>query len=283
MKQSLLLTLISLLAISLALASASTILFPAHADLSNGNWQLSVEGLVNNPSNFSLTDLEAMPQTSVSAELYCVDYPNTVAAQGNWTGVKLSVLLDEAGGIQPGAIKVAFHASDGYTTDLTIDAAKSDDVILAYAKDGAPLGEVLRLVVPGHWGYKWIAEVVTIELVNYNFLGRWESVGYSDAGMITQSSQPQTSYPAQVEQPKQTALPTLPPTSPEESTPTSPSPSAAPTSNSTSQSPSTQSNNSPTSEGLNIVEVAAVISVVIVAIGVIALTRRKYGNNRKTI
>jgi DMSO/TMAO reductase YedYZ molybdopterin-dependent catalytic subunit len=175
MKKPLLLTSISLLIAGLILASASAILFTAPAASSNLTWQLSVEGLVNTPSNFSLTDLEAMPQTTVSAELYCVDYPNTIAAQGNWTGVKLSTLLDQAGGIQSGAIKVGFYASDGFTTDLTIDSAKSDNVILAYAKDGVALGEVLRLVVPGHWGYKWIAEVVTVKLVNYDFLGRWES------------------------------------------------------------------------------------------------------------
>jgi hypothetical protein len=280
MKQSLLLTLISILAIGLVLASASTVLFPANADLSSENWQLSVEGLVNKPSNFNLTDLEAMPQTTVSAKLYCVDYPSTVAAQGDWTGVKLSTLLDQAGGIQSGATKVAFYASDGYTTDLTIDAAESNNVILAYEKDGAALGEVLRLVVPDHWGYKWIAEVVTIKLVNYNFLGRWESAGYSDEGMTTQSTQPQTSSPPQYEPPKQTTPPTLPPASPEESTP--PSPSATPTSNSTAQSPSTQSNNS-TPQDSNLIEAAVIILAVIVAIGVVALTRRKYGNNRKTI
>jgi hypothetical protein len=282
MKQPFLLTSIILLIVGLILASFCYTLFTAHADTNDTTRQLSVTGLVNHPSNFSLADLEAMPQTTVTAELYCVDYPNTVAAQGNWTGVKLSVLLDEAGGIQPGAIKVAFYASDGYTTDLTIDAAESDNVILAYAKDGAPLGEVLRLVVPGHWGYKWIAEVVTVQLVNYNFTGKWESVGYSDDGMITQSSQPQTSYSSQFEQPKQTRLPTLPPASPEESTPTSPSPSAAPASNSPSQSPSTQSSNS-ASQDSNLIEAAVIILVVIVAIGVVALTRRKYGNDRKTI
>ena len=83
--------------------------------------------------------------------------------------------------------KVALYASDGYSSDLSIDLAKQDNVILAYAKDGSLLSG-LRLVVPGHWGYKWINQVQSIKLVNYNFLGRWESQGYSDDGLFTPSN-----------------------------------------------------------------------------------------------
>jgi hypothetical protein len=89
--------------------------------------------------------------------------------------------LQEAG-ISNGTVKIAFYAQDGYTTDLTIDTAQRDDVILAYEKDGVPLSERLRLVVPESWGYKWISQIINIELVDYNFLGTWESQGYSDNG-----------------------------------------------------------------------------------------------------
>ncbi len=278
MKQPLLLTSIILLIVGLILASFCYTLFTAHADSSDTAWQLSVTGLVNHPSNFSLADLKAMPQTSVSAELYCVDYPNRVVEQGNWTGVKLSTLLDEAGGVKPEAIKVAFYANDGYSTDLTIDTAKNDNMILAYAKDGAPLSEVLRLVVPGHWGYKWIAQVVNIELVNSSFTGKWESAGYSDDGLITQSNQPITSYPPQPGQTAPTPPSASPSASPKESPPVSPS--SPPIANSTSQTPSTQSNNI-ASQNFNLLEATAVISIVIVAIGLVALTSKKYSHNRK--
>jgi hypothetical protein len=265
MKQPFLLILLILLIVGSILASSSSALFTAYADSSDSTWQLSVNGLVNHPSNFTLADLEAMPQTTVSTALYCVDYPSTVAAQGNWTGVKLWTLLNETG-VLPGAIKVAFYATDGYSTDLTIDTAKSDSIILAYAKDGAPLSEVLRLVVPGHWGYKWIAQVINIELVDYSFTGKWESVGYSDDGIITQSNQHQTHpYPSP---PEQTIPPAFPSSSPKES-PTA-SPSTIPITNSTSQSPSTQSKNL-TSQNFNLKEATTVISVVIVAIAAIAL------------
>ncbi len=66
-----------------------------------------------------------------------------------------------------------------------------DDIILAYELNGEPLNEVLRLVVPGKWGYKWIHHVDRIELLSYDFLGYWESRGYSDeADAYTPSAPP---------------------------------------------------------------------------------------------
>jgi DMSO/TMAO reductase YedYZ molybdopterin-dependent catalytic subunit len=145
---------------------------------------LLVNGLVQNPLNLTLDELNAMPKTTVNAVLYCVDYPNSPVAQGNWTGVKLSLLLEEAG-ISSDAVKVAFHATDGYTTDLTIQTAMRQDIIIAYQLNGQPLSERLRLVVPGQWGYKWISGISQIELVNFDFKGFWESRGYSDEANIS--------------------------------------------------------------------------------------------------
>jgi hypothetical protein len=142
-------------------------------------WQLSVIGLVSNPLNLTLTNITAMPQTTVEAAIYCVDFPTQVVASGSWTGVKLATLLEQAGAL-PSAVKVAFYAADGYSTDLDLETATRENVILAYEKDGAPLAETLRLVVPEKWGYKWISQITSIVLVNYDFKGTWESQGYSD-------------------------------------------------------------------------------------------------------
>jgi hypothetical protein len=144
--------------------------------------------------NLTLADIASMPQTSVYASLVCVGPPSLLVTAGNWTGVKLQLLLQEAG-ILPETAKVAFYAQDGYTTDLSLDMAQRDDVILAYEKDGAPLGEVLRLVVPGCWGYKWIAEVTDIDLVNYDFLGKYESIGYPDEAYVTDQTASQIYIP----------------------------------------------------------------------------------------
>ncbi len=155
----------------------------ARAESNSTVWQVSVNGLVKNPSNFTLADLEALPQTTVSASLICVGSPGVVLSEGNWTGVQLWTLIKAAGGASPGAIKVAFKATDGFSTDQSIASAQNSSIVLAYAENGNPLTDVVRLVVPGEWGYKWIDNVTAIQLVNYNFLGTYESVGYDDNGV----------------------------------------------------------------------------------------------------
>ncbi len=147
------------------------------------SFQITITGQVVTRLNLSLADLQSMPSTSETATIYCVESPELVVTQGNWTGVRLAYLLLESG-ISPAATKVVFRASDGYSTDLALQRALQDDVVLAYEKDGAPLPEIVRLVVPGNWGYKWISKITTIELVNYDYLGKWESAGYPDDAII---------------------------------------------------------------------------------------------------
>ncbi len=158
----------------------------SRAQTSNQTWQLTITGLVENPLNLTLSDIEAMPPTSEYAALFCVDAPTTPLAQGNWTGVQLSYLLQLAN-VSPEAFKVALFAPDGFTTDFTVQKAMQDtNILVAYQKDNVPLSG-LRLVVPFNWGYKWINYLEKIQLVNYNFLGTEESLGYADDGTTAAS------------------------------------------------------------------------------------------------
>ena len=159
----------------------------APISLDDKEWRLLINGFVQHPLNLTLEELAAMHKSIVDAKLYCVDNPRTPVTQGNWTGVRLELLLEDAG-VASEAVKVAFYASDGYTTDLTVTTAMRDDIIIAYARNGEPLPETLRLVVPGKWGYKWISELTHIELVNYDFKGTWESRGYTDEADIPSNS-----------------------------------------------------------------------------------------------
>jgi DMSO/TMAO reductase YedYZ molybdopterin-dependent catalytic subunit len=151
---------------------------------SGSEWELVLDGLVQSPLNLTFDDLLAMPKSTVYAELYCVGNPGNALAEGDWTGVRLGLLLEQAV-VSPKAVKVAFYADDGFSTDLTPAAATRDDIILAYEMDGEPLTEKVRLVVPGRWGYKWIRDVTHIEVVDYDFQGFYESSGYSDEADIS--------------------------------------------------------------------------------------------------
>jgi len=169
--------------LSIALMASFFKIITPKASENFNDWRLLVNGFVENPLNLTFNELTTMPKTTVSAVLYCVDFPNSPIAQGNWTGVRLSFLLEKAR-VSQDAIKVAFTAGDGYTTDLTLTTAMRNDVILAYEQNSEPLPEKLRLVVPGKWGYKWISDVNHIEFVNFDFKGFWESRGYSDEADI---------------------------------------------------------------------------------------------------
>ena len=149
-------------------------------------WTLLVDGFVQRPLNLTLNELIAMPRSTVNAELYClpaVGSSGVLVDHGNWTGVRLELILEKAG-VSPQAVKVAFYAEDGFTTDLTVTTAMHEDIILAYEKDGKPLPEKLRLAVPGMWGYKWIKWLTHIEVVDYDFKGRYESIGFPDNAEI---------------------------------------------------------------------------------------------------
>ena len=159
-----------------------------NASVEYSEWRLLVDGLVRRPLNLSLTEMLTMPRRTINAELYCLPSPGgsgVLVDSGNWTGVTLGFILEKAG-VFPEAVKVAFYAEDGFTTDLTITTAVSEDVILAYEKDGELLQQKLRLVVPGKWGYKWIYLLNHVELMDYDFLGSYERRGFPDKAEIPQ-------------------------------------------------------------------------------------------------
>lgn len=116
---------------------------------------LIIDGAVQHTLALTLDDLAAMPRSMVQAELHCY---NEFVTSGEWGGVQLGYLLEQAGvdHIEAGAIN--FKASDGYEiNDFSLSDAFRSDVIIAYEKDGVQLSEGLRLVVPGVNGNVWIS------------------------------------------------------------------------------------------------------------------------------
>jgi hypothetical protein len=269
------LTIIAIIALGLTVLAFSSKLSPAQAQTSNST--LTIAGLVENPMDLTLNDIKAMPQTTEYAALICVDAPTTPLLQGNWTGVELSYLLQQAN-VSSSAVKVAFFAPDGFTIDLTIPMATQDNSILvAYQLNGASLGG-LRLVVPGHWGYKWIDDLTQIKLVNYNFLGTEESLGYSDDATITGGS----AAPNVI-------VPNFPSSSPNPSTSTQnsvPTPSALPQSSTPTANPTTTpavSNSKPQSTSAFLVYIGAASAIIVVfaVVSATTLIKRKKAQTRK--
>jgi DMSO/TMAO reductase YedYZ molybdopterin-dependent catalytic subunit len=155
---------------------------------------ISIFGLVDNLVNITYGELMGLPFTSVNATCTCVGWPpEDVGVNAyevytyNWTGVRVSVLLEIAG-VKPGALDMVFYASDGFSSSLSLEKANAEDTIIAVLADGEPLtigtGYPFRLVVPCWWGYKWVKYVERIELVDYDYRGTWESAGFPDEAKI---------------------------------------------------------------------------------------------------
>ena len=155
---------------------------------------LSIIGLVEKPLNITYSEFYELPMITKEATCTCVGYPpEDVGVNSydvythNWTGVRLSVLLEMVA-VKPEAVDLVFHATDGYSSSLPLETAPLSSSIIAVEADGETLtrgtGYPYRLVVPCWWGYKWVKFVDRIETVNYDHRGTWESSGYPDEAKI---------------------------------------------------------------------------------------------------
>ena len=238
----------------------------------SAGWQLTITGLIDNSFNLTWNEFLALPKTTVVATLICVDYPNNPMATGNWTGVQLRTLIEEASP-KATAFKVGFFASDGYSTDLAIEDVMQENIIIAYENNGAYTHDV-RLVVPGRWGYKWISMITRIEVLDYNYLGFWESQGYSDVATITSGNVPQPSPDVNVSPSSQPTPPTtfpLPQASPSPSASsklTQPTPKPTPTT-----APEISGENSISQETGYIIVTALTVAVALIAL--VTIVRKK--------
>lgn len=157
-------------------------------DININNWRLTIDGHVNNNLIFTYSNFTSQPSQEVLATLQCVEGPSGTAL---WKGIPIKDLLDLAE-VKAGAVDVVFYAADAYSSSLTIEEASADDVLLAYEMNHELLpveqGFPVRVIAPNHQGYKWVKWVVRVEIVNYDYIGYWESRGWSDDASVTPMS-----------------------------------------------------------------------------------------------
>ena len=144
----------------LTLLAGFLLLAPVENVAAQNDWALQVSNLSGNSVTLDYDELLAMPKTIVPGDLSCYGILLTSA---NWGGVELETLLSEVG-IDQQALSVEFTAQDGYMVALPLERAIQSDVVVAYEREGEPLSEKLRLVVPGANGNVWIAMITSITL-----------------------------------------------------------------------------------------------------------------------
>ncbi|NEA31125.1 sulfite oxidase [Streptomyces sp. SID13031] len=171
---------------------------------SAATWRLTVDGCVEQPLSFGMTELRAMGRETVRVTLECagngraglqprpISQPWLMEAVGTaeWTGVPLAALI-RAAGVRKDAIDVVFTGADhgfergveqDYQRGLTVTEALDSGAIVAWEMNGTPLppqhGYPLRLVMPGWYGMASVKWLRSIELIDHEFTGYQNAVAY---------------------------------------------------------------------------------------------------------
>jgi sulfane dehydrogenase subunit SoxC len=161
--------------------------------------QLVIHGLVKRPLVFTLDALLRYPKTSRIAFIECpgnsaaLFSPQPIQADvqalhglvscAEWTGVKLSTLLEETG-IDPRAKWFIAEGADAPHLMRSVPLAKGlDDALIALYQNGEPLmpgnGYPIRLLLPGYEGNMNIKYLRRIKLLPEAAYSYWESQTYA--------------------------------------------------------------------------------------------------------
>ena len=159
--------------------------------------RLMLHGMVRKPLLFTVDELRRLPSVSRIHFLECSGNPVYtkpygksasdlvgLVSCGEWTGVSVKLLLDEAG-LMPGAKWVLAEGADaaGMTRSIPIEKCL-DDAVVVYSQNGERLrpeqGYPLRLLVPGFEGnmnVKWLRRLKVMDAPAYS---REETSKYTD-------------------------------------------------------------------------------------------------------
>ncbi|MGB8817916.1 MAG: molybdopterin-dependent oxidoreductase [Rhizobiaceae bacterium] len=174
-----------------------------YLELSNGkfaSYRLEVAGLVDNPAQFSLADLRAMPQRTQITRHDCVEGWSCIA---KWTGTPVAAVLDVVG-VKDKArylliecydtIEKSLSGAIKYYESIDLLDARHPQTILAWGMNGDHLpvanGAPIRMRVERQLGYKQAKYIRKITLVDdlipfgQGKGGYWEDNGYDWHGGI---------------------------------------------------------------------------------------------------
>lgn len=169
-------------------------------DIDPSKHRFMINGLVKNPKVYTMDDLMRLPSVSRMHFIECgantamewgnvavptVQYTHGMLSCSEFTGVPLSVLLEDCGYDKKNGKYILAEGSDGssMTRTIAIDRAL-DDVIVAWGMNGEMLrpenGYPLRLIVPGVQGVSWVKWLRRIEVGDKPYGTKDEAIHYID-------------------------------------------------------------------------------------------------------
>lgn len=170
-------------------------------DIDPSQHRLMINGMVKQPKVYTMDDLMRLPSVSRMHFIECgantamewgnvavptVQYSHGMLSCSEFTGVPLSVLLEDCGFDKKNGKFVLAEGADGSSMTRTIDMSRAlDDVLVAWGMNGEMLrpenGYPLRLVVPGVQGVSWVKWLRRIEVGDQPWATKDEAVHYIDA------------------------------------------------------------------------------------------------------
>ena len=136
-------------------------------------WEVSVTGLVNKPFSMTLADLVATaPSETLTTTIQCIMNPagGEQIANVEITGIPISWLLEQAGGVKDGATLVQSVAPDGWARGVPVELFEDRDGYLVYKINGELVdyddGFPLITVYPGEAapaGIRWTSEIQVVD------------------------------------------------------------------------------------------------------------------------
>jgi DMSO/TMAO reductase YedYZ molybdopterin-dependent catalytic subunit len=152
-------------------------------------WTLEVGGLVENPFTLTWDQFLALPQAEDVSDFHCVTAWSRY--ENRWRGVRfrtiaeLAVPQERARFVLCTGYDVAPGTDIPYTTNLALERAIEDDVLLVHTWEGRPLprehGGPCRMVTPRLYAWKGTKWIRKIEFLAEDRKGFWEERGYSNS------------------------------------------------------------------------------------------------------
>lgn len=146
------------------------------------NWTLTVEGDVQHPGEYKLSQIQVLPKISQNTRHICVEGWDVIGAFG---GARISDFLRLVGA-NPSARFLEVECADEYYESIDMASVLHPQSLLCYEMYGQPLdrghGAPLRLQMPTKLGYKQAKYLDTIRVTNVlkpGKTGYWEDQGYS--------------------------------------------------------------------------------------------------------
>jgi DMSO/TMAO reductase YedYZ molybdopterin-dependent catalytic subunit len=153
----------------------------AQPTIPTSRWSLQVDGAVEEPLTLSWDDFQKLPQVEEVSDFHCVTSWSLMDQR--WKGVQFSTIAALVRPL-PSATHVMTYAYDGYTTNLPIEEALKDDVLLVHSVNGQPLprehGGPVRIITPQLYAWKGAKWIKRIEFLTEDRKGFWELRGYSN-------------------------------------------------------------------------------------------------------